>query len=192
MAKENNNLGSNIKVHKDHLWFYDEINDVSALNFNKILTELGTQHAQNSVNGMFEPVAPNPIWLHINSQGGIITSAMSMVDTINRISNIVPIITIVEGLAASAGTFLSIVGTKRVIREHSYMLLHQLSGANWGKYEEMKDDFSNSEQFMKHIQRLYKKYTKIPQAELKEILKRDLYFDAKKCLKLGLVDQIII
>jgi len=190
MAKENS--GTNIKVYNDHIWFYDSIDDFSALNFNKTLTELGTKHAETSVNGMFETVTPNPIWLHINSPGGIITSALSMVDTINRVSNIVPVITIVEGLAASAATFLSIVGTKRVIREHSYMLLHQLSGANWGKYEEMKDDIKNLDQFMKHIQKLYKKYTKIPQVELKEILKHDLYFDAKKCLKLGLVDQIII
>lgn len=188
----NANPGSGIKTFQDHIWFYDDINDYTALEFNKQLTELGMQHAQSCVNGMFEPVSSPPIYLHINSNGGYITSAMSMVDSIRRVGSIVPIITIVEGLAASAATFISIVGNKRVMRENSYMLIHQLSSTSWGKYEELKDDMRNNEKFMKDISKLYKKYTKIPHDKLKEIFQHDIYFDSKTCLKYGLVDQIII
>jgi ATP-dependent Clp protease protease subunit len=184
--------GISIRTFQDHIWFYDEINDETALEFNKLITELGQMHAQTCVNGMFEPVPAAPIWLHINSNGGYITSAMSMVDTIKRIGTIVPIITIVEGCACSAATFLSLVGNRRVMRENSYMLIHQLSGAAWGKYEEMKDDMKNSDKFMKDIIKLYKKYTKIPTDKLNELLKHDIYFDSKLCEKLGLVDSVIV
>ena len=191
-GKKSEIINSGIRVYNDHIWFYDEINDDTALEFNRTITELGMIHAQNCITGMFEPTQPAPIWMHINSPGGYFTSAMSMVDTINRIKQVVPVVTIVEGCAASAATFLSISGSKRFIRENSYMLIHQLSSANWGKYEELKDDITNMDKFMKDIKRLYKKYTKIPQEQLKEILQHDLYFDAKTCEKLGLVDSSII
>lgn len=184
--------GTGIRVYQDHLYFYSEINDQTALDFNIMLTDLALQHAQCSVNGMFEAVKPSPIWLHINSPGGSVIAAMAMLDTMNRIKHSVPIVTIVEGCAASAGTFLSVAGTHRTIRENSYVLIHQLSSALWGKYTEMKDDMKNSENFMKAITKLYKKHTKLSPEKLTELLSHDLYLDAKTALKYGLVDQIII
>lgn len=195
---ENKNLNSaffqqsNMRVSNGHIWFYDVIDDETALDFNQVITDLAQEHCKYTYNGMFERTSPAPIWLHINSPGGLITSAMSMVDTVNRIKHAVPVITIVEGNAASAATLLSIVGSHRVIRENSYMLIHQLSQGVWGKYEEMKDSMTNANNFMKDLKRHYKKYTTIPVATLEEILKRDLYLNAKLCKKYGLVDDIII
>lgn len=183
---------SNMRVSRDHIWFYDAIDDESALEFNQVLTDLAYEHTKYTFNGMFEQTQAAPIWLHINSPGGRITSAMSMVDTISRIKHTVPIITIVEGVAASAATFVSMVGSHRVIRENSYMLIHQLSQGVWGKYSEIKDDMTNANNFMKDIKRLYKKHTTIPMTKIDEILSHDLYINAKTCKKYGLVDDIII
>ena len=41
------------------------------------------------------------------------------------------------------------------------------------------------------IKELYKSYTKLPAKKLDEILKHDLWFDAKTCLEYKLVDEII-
>jgi hypothetical protein len=38
---------------------------------------------------------------------------------------------------------------------------------------------------------VYKKYTKVPMKSLDEILKHDLLWDAKKCLDMGMIDEII-
>lgn len=187
-----NEIPSNIRVSRDHIWFYDTITDESALDFNQTITDLAYEHTKYMVNGMFESSAPAPIWLHINSPGGILTAAISMIDTINRIKHAVPIITIVEGRAASAATMLSMVGSHRVIRENSYMLVHQLSQGMWGTYTQIQDDMKNADKFMKDIKRLYKKHTKFPVLELNELLKHDLYLDAKTCKKYSIVDDIII
>ena len=61
----------------------------------------------------------------------------------------------------------------------------------WGKYSEMKDDMENSKMLMKKIKDIYRKYTKIPESKLDDILKHDLWWDAEKCLEYGLVDEII-
>ena len=49
----------------------------------------------------------------------------------------------------------------------------------------------NNKALMEAIQKIYLDRTKIPAKMLKEILKKDLYFDANQCLKYGLVDDIL-
>ena len=78
-----------------------------------------------------------------------------------------------------------------ILNQHSFMLIHQLSSGLWGKFEDLKDDMQNSQMFMDTIYKIYEEHTKIPKNTLKEILKRDIYFDAKTCLKYGLVDKIL-
>ena len=77
------------------------------------------------------------------------------------------------------------------MNRHAYMLIHQLSSGLWGKYEELKDDMENCDNFMKVIKEIYEEHTQIPKKELDKILKHDLWWDADKCLKYGLIDEII-
>ena len=134
-------------------------------------------------------VEPYPIHLYINSGGGSITAGISSMDTILRCK--VPVNTYVDGFCASAATFLSVVGSKRYISRNSYMLIHQLSSNFWGKYSEFQDEKQNLDLMMDTIVNVYKEYTKVPVRKLNEILKHDLMWDAKTCLKYGLVDEII-
>ena len=103
----------------------------------------------------------------------------------------IPVNTIVDGCAASAATLISVVGTRRYITKHSYILIHQLSSIFWGNFEQLKDDMENSHKFMSMIKSIYKQYTKIPMKKLDEILKHDLWFTAEEALSYGLVDEII-
>ena len=130
-----------------------------------------------------------PIHLYINSFGGSIFSGFSAMDAL--IASKLPVITIVDGVCASAATFLSVVGTKRYITTHSYMLIHQLSSFHWGKFEEFKDNMKNLEKFMTLIKGVYGKYTRMPEEKLEEILKHDIFLDAEECLEYNLVDEII-
>jgi len=181
-----------IEVSRDNVWFYSDVTQESSMILNKILTDMAFEHLQWSVGGMLERSQASPIWLHINSYGGSITAALAILDTILRIQESgVPIFTVVEGCACSAATFISCVGAKRYIRRNSYMLVHQLSSVAWGKYNQLEDSHKNDAQFMEHIKSIYKEYTKIPESEIDEILKHDLYWDAKKVKKYGLVDDII-
>jgi len=50
---------------------------------------------------------------------------------------------------------------------------------------------TNNELLMRTITDIYTQYTRIPKKKLKEMLKRDLWWDAKTCLEYGLIDDII-
>jgi ATP-dependent protease ClpP protease subunit len=71
------------------------------------------------------------------------------------------------------------------------MLIHQLSSSFWGKYEEFEDEKKNLDLMMRMIRSIYSARTSIPMRELDGLLKRDLMLDARKCLKWGLVDEIV-
>ena len=175
-----------IAVHENKIYFYAGVNRESAAELNKKIGELQVRSFTMANN---LDVEPYPIHLHINSGGGSIISGIASMDTI--LSCKVPVYTYVDGFAASAATFLTLVGNKRFISRHSYMLIHQLTSNFWGKYSEFQDAKQNLDLMMDTIKNVYKKYTKVPVRKLNEILKHDLMWNAETCLKYGLVDEII-
>ncbi len=175
-----------IAVHENKIYYYAGVNRESAAELNKKIGELQVRSFTMANNLDIEPY---PIHLHINSGGGSIISGIASMDTILRCK--VPVHTYVDGFAASAATFLTLVGNKRFISRHSYMLIHQLTSNFWGKYSEFQDAKQNLDLMMDTIKNVYKKYTKVPVRKLNEILKHDLMWDAETCLKYGLVDEII-
>ena len=174
-----------IKSCNNHIYFYSPVNDKTALALNMTINEVTNKVMKNCVD--FE-MCPN-IYLHINSGGGEVNAALSTVDTIRN--NKIPIVSIIEGSAASAATLISIVCHERHIHKHAMMLIHQISGGFWGKMEEFKDEMKNMKQTMKIIMKIYKEYGKIPEEKLSELLKKDIWWKSKKCLKMGLVDKVI-
>ena len=147
--------------------------------------EISILNQQNTLSTDF----PAKIFLHINSYGGSVFAGLSAVDYIAN--SRIPVVSVIDGCAASAATLMSVVADERYMSEHSFMLIHQLSSTMWGKYEDLKDDMKNNEKLMEAIKGIYVEHTKIPKRKLNQILKRDLWFDARTCLKYGLVDDII-
>ena len=185
-AVNKENTEKHIAVHENKIYYYAGVNRESAAELNKKIGELQVRSFTMANNLDIEPY---PIHLHINSGGGSIISGIASMDTI--LSCKVPVYTYVDGFAASAATFLTIVGNKRFISRHSYMLIHQLTSNFWGKYSEFQDAKQNLDLMMDTVKNVYKKYTKVPVRKLNEILKHDLMWDAKTCLEYGLVDEII-
>ena len=180
---------------ENHIYFYDDVNTNSILELVKHIKNLNRKIKMelSDYNIMYDTNTDNTIciYLHINSLGGFVFDSLAAVDTI--ITSEIPIVSIVEGCAASAATFLSIVCQKRQMREHASMLIHQLSGGFWGTFEQMKDDIKNSKYLMKIIKDIYIKYTneKLDKDKLDEVLQRDIWWSPKKCKKYGLIDEII-
>jgi len=175
-----------ISVHENKIYYYAGVNRDSVSELNKKLGELESRSLTLSNNLDIEPPT---LKLFINSGGGSVVSGISSMDTILRTK--VPVHTYVDGFAASAATFLSVVGEKRFMSRNSYMLIHQLSTNFWGKYSEFEDEKQNLDLMMTTIKNVYKEYTQVPMEKLDEILKHDLMWDANLCLKYGLIDKII-
>jgi len=170
----------------NHIYFYSSVTKKSMFDLNKEIRYVGQK--MQEIGNKYD-IPPPPIKLHINSNGGSIFAAMSCVDTI--ITSPVEVHSIVEGAAASAATLISVVCKKRYIKPHSFMLIHQLSTVFWGKMHEFDDEMKNLDNLMKLIKNIYKEYTSVKEEKIDEILKHDIWWDAKKCKKFNLVDDIL-
>tara|TARA_B100001287_G_scaffold271541_1_gene271976 strand:+ start:1921 stop:2616 length:696 start_codon:yes stop_codon:yes gene_type:complete len=177
---------THVQSQNNNIYFYGNLNAESAKSLKDTLNELIMNGKMFATQ--FNSKAPD-INLHIQSYGGSLLDTLYIVDIIKN--SPVNINTYIDGYAASAATLISVVGKRRYITPNSIMLIHQLSTGTQGKYHEMEDDMKNNEMLMNLIKNIYYKNTKITQFELDEILKHDIWFDANKCLELGLVDEII-
>lgn len=188
-AKKAADAGSMDTVEGDDniIYFYAGVSMKENFTLNKEISRLDREMQMISMKlGLKVPI---PIHLRINSYGGSVFAAFSSIDYMNQSKT--PIYTYIDGCAASAGTIMSVCGDQRFIGENSYMLVHQLSSGMWGKYQELQDDMKNSDNLMKRIKEIYESKTKIPKTKMDEILKHDLWWDARTCLKYGLVDEIL-
>ena len=179
------NNETEIKVVDNHIYYYSSVSKKSALELNMKLREVENKLLKkyNDHNNHQEY-----IYLHINSFGGSVFSAFSVIDTIKNMK--VPVVSIIEGAAASAATLISVMCDYRIIYKTSYMLIHQLSSGSWGKMNELEEEMENLKELMNSIKKIYKENTNIPKGELNEILKHDLWWNADICLAKGLVDEI--
>ena len=181
-------MNDSVTARDNHIYFYCSVNKKNIL---KLITAIRDVTKRLKFSEIEYGVNNLKINLHINSFGGSVFAALAAIDTI--ISNDIPIVSIVEGGAASAATLISVVCQERKITPNSFMLVHQLSSGFWGKMEEIKDEFINLKKLMKTLTKIYKEHTEIDNSDdtsIKDLLKRDLWLSSKECLKHGMVDEI--
>lgn len=184
--QEQQMLSSSIRTVENRIFFYEMIVDPTIVELNRLLleTDMKLQNTKTTLGDSFDPV----IHLHMKTGGGEIHSAISTVDLMRTLKS--KIYTYIDGSVASAGTLITVSGTKRLMGKYSNLLIHQLSGDMYGKFSEMEDTMENCTNLMKLIKSFYKQYTKIPMKKLDELLRRDLWLSADECLEYGIVDEV--
>lgn len=179
-----------IYLKHNHLYFHDNVSEKNVDLIKKLMREYleKTKNTKNKVH--YGTFVVKPLYIHIYSPGGDVHAGLSLYDFINEYKKSVNVFTVVEGVAASAATIISIAGNKRFITPSSYMLIHQLSTYFGGNFEQIKDEFGNCEKLMKQLKEIYASHTKLTRKQLTDVLKRDINWSAEDCLKYGLVDEI--
>ena len=181
---------SKIYLKQNHLYFHNEVNQKSVDSVKKLMRDYLDKCTKTKNQTTFYTFTPKPLFLHIYSPGGDVHAGLALYDFIIEYAKSIPVHTVVEGLAASAATIISIAGIKRYVTPNSYMLVHQLSTYFGGNFEQIKDEFDNCEKVMKQLKDIYAQRTKLNRTQLTDILKRDIIWNANDCKKYGLVDEI--
>ena len=182
----NKDSDNHVKSIDNHIYFYSEVSRKSIMDLNNEIKRITNRILDHSTKTDSKPAS---LYIHINSYGGSIFAAMAGIDCIRECP--LEVVTIIEGCAASAGTLLSVVGDKRLMKKHSHMLIHQLSSGFWGKMNEIEDEIKNLNKLMDIIKGIYMEHTKIPKKEISKLLKHDLWWGTEKCLNMGLIDSIV-
>jgi ATP-dependent Clp protease protease subunit len=138
--------------------------------------------------------AENPkkeISMYINSPGGVVSSGLSIYDTMQFIR--CPISTIVMGQAASMGSLLAVGGTKgqRYALPNASIMVHQPSGGFQGQVTDILIHARNVENLRKRLNEIYVKHTGRTVKEIEDALERDNFMTAEEALAWGHIDKVL-
>ena len=131
------------------------------------------------------------IFMYINSPGGVITSGLSILDTMNYLK--CDVSTVCFGQAASMGAVLLACGAngKRFALPNSRVMIHQPLGGARGQATDIEIQ-------AKEILTLKEKLNKILAEKTNQSLKkitsdteRDYFMNAEEAVKYGLVDEVL-
>ena len=133
------------------------------------------------------------ISLFINSPGGVITSGMSIYDTMQFIK--CDVATYVMGQACSMGSFLAQAGTagKRYMLPYARHMIHQPSGGARGMQSDIEIQYKEITKMKDVLTKLYVKHNTKGKtyAEFERDMDRDTFMSAQEALEYGLIDKII-
>ena len=131
------------------------------------------------------------IYLYINSPGGVITSGMSIYDTMNYIKP--DVCTICIGQAASMGAFLLSAGTKgkRYSLPNSRIMIHQPSGGAQGQSTDIQIQAKEIQRMKDSLNALIAEQTGQDISKIEKDTDRDNFMSAEEACTYGLIDEVI-
>ena len=131
------------------------------------------------------------IYFYINSPGGVITSGLSMYDTMNYIKP--DIVTICMGQAASMGAFLLSSGTKgkRYALPHARIMIHQPSGGAQGQSTDIQIQAQEIQRLKDTLNEILAEQTGKTAKRVEKDTERDNFMSSQEALEYGLIDKIL-
>lgn len=131
------------------------------------------------------------IFMYINSPGGVVTSALSIYDTMHYIQP--DVVTVCLGQAASAGSFLLASGAKgkRYSLKHSRIMVHQPLGGVQGQASDIEIHAKEILNLRHRLNSLLSQHTGQSMANIEEMTDRDRFYSPEEALAVGLIDRVI-
>jgi ATP-dependent Clp protease protease subunit len=131
------------------------------------------------------------IYFYINSPGGVITSGLSMYDTMNYIKP--DIVTICMGQAASMGAFLLSSGAKgkRYALPNARIMIHQPSGGAQGQSTDIQIQAEEIQRLKDNLNEIMAENCGKKAKQLEKDTERDNFMSSAQAVEYGLIDKIL-
>ena len=131
------------------------------------------------------------IAFYINSPGGVVTSGLSIYDTMQYIRPRVS--TLVVGQAASMGSLLLAAGEPglRYSLPNSRVMVHQPSGGFQGQATDILIHARETEKLKRRLNEIYVTHTGRDLSEVEEALERDRFMSPDEAKDWGLIDEVV-
>jgi ATP-dependent Clp protease protease subunit len=135
--------------------------------------------------------ANKDIHLYINSPGGVVSSGLSIYDTMQFVN--CDVSTICMGQAASMGALLLAGGAKgkRYALPHSRVMVHQPSAGYQGQVTDIHIHAQEVLELKRRLNDIMAKHTGQTVERIEQDLERDNFMSAEAALKYGLVDNVL-
>lgn len=133
--------------------------------------------------------ADGPLSVRVDSFGGDVYAGISILNALRRYPDVVTVY--VDGIAASAASFIAVGGADRLIMSpNSSLLIHGAWSQGMGNSEEMAQLAADLNQITDNLATIYAEKTGHEPAYWRELMKKDTTFTAEQAVESGLADAV--
>ncbi len=130
------------------------------------------------------------IYIYINSGGGVVTSALAILDTMNYVKP--DISTVCVGIAASAAAVILSAGAKgkRFALPNAEVMIHQPWGGAQGQATDIEITAKQILKTREKLNKILSKNTGQPLSKIEHDVERDFFMSPEEAKKYGMLDEI--
>jgi ATP-dependent Clp endopeptidase proteolytic subunit ClpP len=156
------------------VFVYDEIGyfGVAASDFVAALKSLGAQ----------------PIDMHINSPGGDVWDGMAIYNAVQQ--HPAAVTCYVDGLAASAASFIACAGDRLVMAKSATMMIHDALTITIGNAADLRAEADLLDKISDQIAGIYADKSGRPAADMRTAMQAETWFNADEAVAAGIADSI--
>lgn len=143
--------------------------------------------ASNFVEELANIVATS-ITLHINSPGGDVFDGIAIMNAI--LDHPASVTAKVDGLAASAASFVAMAGDKVVMGRNAQLMIHDASGMCWGNPDDMRKMAQTLDMISDNIASIYAERTGGTVEDWRAAMRAESWYGAQEAVDAGLADAV--
>ena len=127
--------------------------------------------------------------VRINSDGGEVFAAKAMYTLLRAHGG--RIVVHIDGVAASAASYLAMAGDEIRIAESGFIMIHEARGNCWGTAADMRRRADMVEQVNKSVIEVYVARTKNSEKTVTDWMKDDFWMSGKDAVAKGFADKVV-
>lgn len=128
------------------------------------------------------------IRVHINSPGGEVFEGIAIMNALRNHS--AKVTTIVDGLAASAASFIAMAGDEVVMGQNAELMIHDAWGICIGNAADMSDMQGRLDHLSDNIASVYSGKAGTPVETWREAMRGETWYSAEEAVVAGLADRV--
>lgn len=138
--------------------------------------------------GEFRAIGAQPIDLHINSGGGDVFDGVAIFNAIQ--AHPAPVTVYIDGIAASAASFIAMAGDKVIIAKHATMMIHDAQGGCLGDEAAMTEMAALLGKASNNIAGIYAGRSGTDVDGWRDAMRSTAWYSAQEAVDAGLADEV--
>lgn len=139
-------------------------------------------------NAQLQSIQAPSIEVHVNSPGGDVFDGLAICNLLRAHPK--PVDVVVDGLAASAASYIAMAGDTVTMQPNSQMMIHDAAGLCMGNAADMADMGDLLDKMSANIAGIYATKTGQPADQWRDAMKAETWYSADEAVAAGLADRV--
>ena len=136
-----------------------------------------------------DSISPKPLDIRIDSVGGDVHEAFGIASAIQRYEG--QTTAYVDGLAASAASYVAVMADKVVMTDYSQIMIHDACMMAFGNYEELMEAAAQLDATDAMIAAIIAGRSGMDVEDVRAAMDAETWYDAQDAIEAGLADEVV-